>query len=85
MRGNDGLSPYERQKAKADYLLGEKRYLAALQQYQSLAGEVPANEKLLLARLYHNMGVACAGMFLYGQAADWFMKSYQTDGKKEGA
>ena len=84
MRGNDGLSPYERQKAKADYLLGEKRYLAALQQYQSLAAEVPSNEKLLLARLYHNMGVACAGMFFYGQAADWFMKSYQTDGKKEG-
>ncbi len=69
VRGNEGLSPYERQKAKADYLLGEKRYLVALQQYQSLAGEVPANEKLLLARLYHNMGVACAGMFLYSQAA----------------
>ena len=84
VRGNDGLSPYERQKAKADYLLGEKRYLAALQQYQSLAEEVPETEKLLLARLYHNMGVACAGMFLYGQAADWFMKSYQTDGKREG-
>lgn len=84
VRGNEGLSPYERQKAKADYLLGEKRYLAALQQYQSLAYEVPDNEKLLLARLYHNMGVACAGMFLYGQAADWFKKSYETDGKREG-
>ena len=84
VRGNEGLSPYERQKAKADYLLGEKRYLAALQQYQNLAYGVPDNEKLLLARLYHNMGVACAGMFLYGQAADWFKKAYETDGKREG-
>ncbi len=84
VRGNEGLSPYERQKAKADYLLGEKRYLAALQQYQTLAHTVPDHEKLLLAKLYHNMGVACAGMFLYGQAADWFMKAYETDGKREG-
>lgn len=84
VKGNEGLSPYERQKAKADYLLGERRYLAALQQYQNLAYTVPDNEKLLLARLYHNMGVACAGMFLYGQAAEWFKKSYETDGKREG-
>lgn len=84
VRGNEGLSPYERQKAKADYLLGERRYLAALQQYQTLTHTVPDSEKLLLAKLYHNMGVACAGMFLYGQAADWFMKAYETDGKREG-
>ncbi len=84
VRGNEGLSPYERQKAKADYLLGEKRYLAALQQYQNLAHTVPDSEKLLLAKLYHNMGAACAGMFLYGQAAEWFQKAYETDGKREG-
>lgn len=84
VRGNEGLSPYERQKAKADYLLGEKRYLAALQQYQNLAHTVPDSEKLLLAKLYHNMGAACAGMFLYGQAAEWFKKAYDTDGKREG-
>lgn len=84
VRGNEGLSPYERHKAKADYLLGEKRYLAALQQYQSLALAVPESEKLLLGRVYHNMGTACAGMFLYGQAADWFLRSYETDGKREG-
>ena len=84
VRSNEGLSPYERQKAKADFLLGEKRYLAALQQYQNLAHTVPDSEKLLLAKLYHNMGAACAGMFLYGQAAEWFQKAYETDGKREG-
>lgn len=84
VRGNEGLSPYERQKAKADYLLGEKRYLAALQQYQNLAYGVPDNEKLLLARLYHNMGVACAGMFLYGQAADWFKRPMRPTGSGKG-
>ena len=84
VRGNEGLNPQERMKAKADYLLGEKRYLAALQQYQNLVQETPENEKLLLAKLYHNMGTACAGMFLYAQAAEWFMKAYETDGRREG-
>lgn len=84
VRGNEGLSPYERHKAKADYLLGEKRYLAALQQYQNLLLSVPDTEKLLQARLYHNMGTACAGMFLYGQAADLYRRSYEIDGKREG-
>ena len=84
VRGNEGLNPYERLGARADYLFGEKRYLAALQQYQSLALTIPETEKLLLGRIYHNMGAAYAGMFLYEQAADWFMKSYETDGKREG-
>lgn len=84
VRGNEGLSPYERHKAKADYLLGEKRYLAALQQYQSLLSVVPDTEKLLTARLYHNMGTACAGMFLFEQASDLYRRSYEIDGKREG-
>lgn len=84
VRSNEGLNPHERKKAKADYLLEEKRYPAALRQYRKLASEIPENEKLLLAKLYHNMGVACAGMFLYGQAADWFKKAYDTDGRREG-
>lgn len=84
VRSNEGLSPYERHKAKADYLLGEKRYLAALQQYQSLLSVVPDTEKLLIARLYHNMGTACAGMFLFEQAADLYRRSYEIDGKREG-
>ena len=64
--------------------MGEKRYLAALQQYQSLLSVVPDTEKLLTARLYHNMGTACAGMFLYEQAADLYRRSYEIDGKREG-
>lgn len=84
VRGNEGLSPYERLGARADYLFGEKRYLAALQQYRNLALTLPETEKLLLGRIYHNMGSAYAGMFLYERAAEWFMKSYETDGKREG-
>ncbi|MCM1266833.1 MAG: hypothetical protein NC302_02930 [Bacteroidales bacterium] len=84
VRGNEGLNPYERLGARADYLFGEKRYLAALRQYRSLALTLPDTEKLLLGRIYHNMGAVYAGMFLYDQAAEQFLKAYETDGKREG-
>ncbi|RKI80050.1 hypothetical protein D7V83_14435 [bacterium 0.1xD8-71] len=83
VRDNEGLSPYERHKAKADYLLKERRYFAAMELYQSLLARTPDTEKFLQARILHNLGVACAGMFMYEQAADWFMKSHETDNRQE--
>lgn len=83
IRENDGLSLYERKKAKADYLLKNNRYFAALRQYHILLAQIPDTERKLSARIFHNMGVACAKMFLYEQASVWFMKAYETDGEKE--
>lgn len=83
VRNNEGLSPYERHKAKADYLLKERRYFAALEQYQSLLSALSDSDSLLQAKIYHNMGAACAGMFMYERAADWFMKSHEIDGRQE--
>lgn len=83
VRNNEGLSPYERHKAKADYLLRERRYFAALEQYHSLLSGLSDTERLLQAKILHNMGVACAGMFMYERAADWFMKSHEMDGRQE--
>lgn len=79
IRSNEGLSPYERKKAKADYLLQNRKYYAAMEQYHSLLAQIPETDKLLQAKILHNVGVACTGMFMFRQAADWFMKSYQTD------
>lgn len=83
IRNNEGLSPFERHKAKADYLLREKRYFAAMEMYQSLLNRIPDTERMLQAKILHNMGVACAGMFMFEQAADWFMKSHEIDGRQE--
>lgn len=83
VRDNEGLSPYERHKAKADYLLKERRYFAAMELYQGLLARIPDTERLLQAKILHNMGVACAGMFMFDQAADWFMKSHEIDGRQE--
>lgn len=83
VRNNEGLSPYERHKAKADYLLKERRYFAAMEQYQGLLSMLSDSDSLLQAKIYHNMGAACAGMFMYERAADWFMKSHEIDGRQE--
>ncbi len=83
VRSNEGLSPYERHKAKADYLLKEKRYFAAMEQYYTLLTKLSDEDRLLQAKIYHNMGAACAGMFMYERAAQWFIKSYEIDGRQE--
>lgn len=83
IRDNEGLSPFERHKAKADYLLKERRYFAAMEMYQSLLNRIPDTERMLQAKILHNMGAACAGMFMFEQAADWFMKSHEIDGRQE--
>ncbi len=83
VRSNEGLSPHERHKAKADYLLKERRYFAAMEQYQSLLSVLSDSDSLLQAKIYHNMGAACAGMFMYERAADWFMRSHEIDGRQE--
>ncbi len=84
IKGNEGLSPYERKKAKADYLLQNRKYYAALELYHSLLVQIPETDRLIRAKILHNMGVACAGMFMFKQAAEWFIQSYRIDQDKEG-
>lgn len=83
IRANEGLSPWERRKAKADFLLTSRRYFSALRQYHALLAELPEEERALKAKIYHNMGCACGQMFLYSQAAEWFDKAYRLDGAQE--
>lgn len=83
VKGNEGLNPYERRKAKADYMLQSRKYLPALKQYHSLIAQVPESDQQLRSKILHNMGVASAGMFMFGQAAQWFLQAYETDRDEE--
>lgn len=83
VKSNEGLNPYERKKAKADYMLQNRKYFMALKQYYSLIEQVPESDKTLRSAILHNMGVTCAGMFMFEQAADWFMEAYDQDGNEE--
>lgn len=83
IRNNEGLNPYERGKAKADYMLQNRKYFTSLKQYYSLLAQIPDTDSLLRAKILHNMGVACAKLFLFKQAADWFLEAYETDRNEE--
>lgn len=83
IKSNEGLSPYERGKAKADYLLQNRKYHAALEQYYSLIAQIPETDRILRAKIMYNMGVVYAGLFMFRQAADWFMQSYQLEQDRE--
>ena len=83
IKNNEGLNPYERGKTKADYMLQNRKYSMAMGQYYNLLDQIPETESMLRARILHNMGVACAKMFMYRQAADRFMEAYEMDRDEE--
>ena len=83
VKGNEGLNPYERRKAKADYMLQGRKYFMALRQYHRLLAQVPESDQILRAKILHNMGVACAGMFMFRQAQEWFLQAYMLDREEE--
>lgn len=82
-----GLSRIEKRKNQIDYLVGKRKYLAAVHQYgELLTGwkdesnngmEMPAGK--VKAGILHNMGVALAGMMEYKEAADAFKAAYDLE------
>lgn len=83
IRENEGLNPFERGKAKADYMLANGKYQTALSQYGRLLKRLPDGETSLRARLLHNMGVVCAKLFMFARAAAYFMEAYETEASEE--
>lgn len=83
IRNNEGLNPYEKQKAKADYMLQNKRYTLALERYGELLVRLPEEEKELRGSLLHNMGVIYARLFMFVPAQEKFMEAYQISGNAE--
>lgn len=84
-----GLNGLERRKNQVDYLVRKKKYKPALRGYDELLrnwqqgaegeGESPAAPEFL-ARIWHNKGVAYAGLMLYGEAAECFGRAYELTG-----
>lgn len=83
IKGNAGLNSYEKQKAKADYMLQNKRYILALERYHELLLRLPEEEKELRGRVLHNMGVIYAKLFMFEHAQENFFMAYQISGDKE--
>lgn len=70
---------YERLKVRGDAFLERRSYFGAIKSYSAIIDGKPdaSLSGLFYAKVYHNMGVAHAGMFLYRQAAAYFDKAYK--------
>ncbi len=86
-----GLSSIEKKKSQVDYLVKKKKYILAVRGYDGLIqkwqenveeGEIlPAPE--CLASIWHNKGVALAGLMIYEKAAECFFKAYEMEGRRD--
>lgn len=86
-----GLSSIEKKKSQADYLVKKKKYITAVRGYDSLIRKWQENVEqgeLLpaadcLACIWHNKGVALAGLMIYEKAAECFLKAYELEKRKD--
>lgn len=81
LKENETLNPLDRKTVRADHLLKNRKYAESIQEYKRLSGMTDDTERL--SRLYHNIGVAYAGLFLFEEAAACFLKAYETAGRIE--
>lgn len=72
----ENKSEAECRKIRADRLLSKKRYRASMLEYRKLlAGS--ETEGLFAGNIYHNLGTAYAGLFLFEEAAKCYEAAYE--------
>lgn len=77
MKMGESLSVYEKRKKRVDSFVEKEKYETALSEYDKLLSILPPGEYTLRAGIWHNRGVALAGLFSFAQAAESFEKSYE--------
>lgn len=83
LQSSAGLNEYERQKKQGDYLLKNRRYKMAIEEYDGLCRRLPETEQALLPVVYHNMGTAYAGLFSFESAARYYKRAYEMSHREE--
>lgn len=81
----EGKDEFERKRIRADRCVRNHRYAQGILEYRGLIrmAEREGVGAKNVGRLWHNMGVACANMFLYEQAAECFEKAYACNNQPE--
>lgn len=82
-----GLSAIEKRKTQIDHLVRKKKYVLALNGYDGLlqkwqeqeAAGNPLPAVSCLASIWHNKGVAFAGLMRYDNAAECFLKACELE------
>lgn len=81
----EGKDEFERKRIRADRCVRNQRYAEAVLEYRRLIrlAEAEGIGEEEAGQIWHNMGVACANMFLYEQAAECFEQAYACNNQPE--
>ena len=79
MKDEEGSSEFDKRKARGDFFLTKERYSYAIREYETLLSGLDNEESDRVAKVYHNMGVAKARLFLFEQASEDFLRAYDCD------
>ena len=85
MASNSGLSEFERKKNQADYYLRNRKFEAAIEEYDGLLAVLPDVESALKPIVFHNIGYAYANLYMFDVAAKYFRRSYEMTGLIDSA
>ena len=85
LKASASLDRYEKKKMAADYLAQGGKCSQAVRQYVELLREIPDDNRMLLAKVYHNTGCVCSKLFLFELAAASFEKAFSLSGDRESA
>ncbi len=74
---NGGLSTSERRKLRADGFLKAGKFGLALDEYDQMIRDNDAGDDRFRAKVYHNLGVCQAKLFMFQRAAESFEMAYK--------
>ncbi len=83
LRDMEQKSEYECRKLRADRYLENRRYVHAVYEYRRLLDEGGNEDAALIGNVWHNLGTACALLFLFEEAADCYAKAYERNRNPE--
>lgn len=77
LKSNSGLNDLQRRKKQADYLVKNKKYESAVEEYEALLMDLPEVESALKPSIYQNMGYAYAKLFMFDIAAKYYRRAFE--------
>lgn len=83
LRDMEQKSECECRKLRADRCLENRRYVRAVYEYRRLLDESGDEDAALLGNIWHNLGTACARLFLFEDAAACYTEAYEKNRNPE--
>lgn len=83
LKGMETKPELERMKLKADRYVENRRYISAIHEYRMLLERKDLSNEILIGNIWHNLGRAYVGVFLFQEAAECFAQGYELNENPE--